>query len=184
MVQTAICVIYRDLFWFTNTFKIKPAKWINKQTNKYTMSICFSWKKVTLTDIVWMMAHNKVNKTHHSAGRLCASIWLKCKNKCTIKKVLFFNQSWTFPPKFFRANSIPYMAIKWSTKILKGQSTLRTLIRENHYASHLRQIKDRWRSKTNPHHRQPSPDISNIRLRPVIAYKPMSHHRENKPPTQ
>ena len=62
-----------------------------------------------------------MNKTRRCAGRLheCnVKCKMKCKNKFTIKKVLF-QPIMNFPPKFFRAYSIPSIAIKRSTKVQK-----------------------------------------------------------------
>ena len=86
------------------------------------------------------MAYNEINKTHRCAGRIRASIRLKCKDKFTIKKkaFFFFNQSWSFPQKFFGADSIPYMAIKLSIKV-HSQSAPGTTSRENQHASHFGQ---------------------------------------------
>ena len=104
-----------------------------------------------------------MNKTRSCTGRFCASIRLKCKNKFTIKKVIFsaihelFPQVFrsrylSLPPtrqdltqgqwpqgrlKFFRADSIPYMAIKQSTKIHKSQSSLGAASREKSHESHF-----------------------------------------------
>ena len=121
------------------------------------------------------MAYNKMNNSCRCAGRLSASIRLKYKNKFTIKS-LFFNQSWTPPPKFFGANLIPYMTIKWSTKVYKRQLTLGTLSRENHHTSHF--IQDQ---RPQMHYQSTSQTtkscISNTRLRLLIAYQLTSHYR-------
>ena len=73
--------------------------------------------------------------------------------------------------KFFLVNSIPYMAIKRSTKVHKSQKTLRTGCTENRHSHISDKIKDHW-CPTNPHHRQPSLGISTTRPRSFIAYQP------------
>ena len=65
------------------------------------------------------MAYNKMNKTCPCAGRLRASIPLKCKNKFTIKK-FYFQPIMNFPPKVFGSRFDPNMAIKRSTKVHKS----------------------------------------------------------------
>ena len=85
-----------------------------------------------------------MNKTSHCAGRLCTSIQLKCKNKFTIKKVLFSINHELSSPKFFGACSIPNMTIKCSTKVLKSQLTPGAL-QERTITHHIfDEIKKQW----------------------------------------
>ena len=62
------------------------------------------------------MAYKKINETRHCVGRLRTAIWLKYKNTFTIKKI-HFQPIMNSSPKFFRADSIPNMVIKRSSKV-------------------------------------------------------------------
>ena len=66
------------------------------------------------------MVYNKMNKTRHCAGRLCASTRLKCKNEFTILKKSFFQPIM----KFFGTDSVQF---SMSTK-LNGSMYINWLI--------------------------------------------------------
>ena len=66
------------------------------------------------------MTEIKINKTCHCAGRLRASIQLKCTNKFTMEQVLLTNHE-APAPKFFEVASISNVAIKCSPKVKKSQ---------------------------------------------------------------
>ena len=72
------------------------------------------------------MAKTRLNKIRHCAVGLRTFFRLKCKNKFTIKKVFFFNQSWTFPPKVFRSRFDPKHGYKAVNKSSQKQSTPRS----------------------------------------------------------
>ena len=124
-----------------------------------------------------MVACNKINKTRRCAGRLRASIRLKCEIKFTIKKVLFFNQSWTFPPKFFGVDSIPNMAVKQSTKYHKRAIDSRDCYQREslHFIQDQRPLTP---YQPTPQSTQPSPwHFFTTGPRLLIAYQPTPHHR-------
>ena len=81
------------------------------------------------------MAYNKTNKTRDCKGMFHAAIRLTCKNKFTIKKVVF-QTIMNFPPKDFRSQFDPKYGYK---TVKKRQSTTGTASTENRHASHFEQ---------------------------------------------
>ena len=83
------------------------------------------------------MACNKMNQTRRCAGRLRLSIWLKCRNKLSDKKVLYSTMNFLSKDFWGRFNS--KHGYKTINKRSQNKLTSGTAIRENHHVSHFRQ---------------------------------------------
>ena len=126
-----------------------------------------------------MMAYNKMNKTHRCACRL------KCKNKFTIKKSPIFKQSWTFPKKFFGADSIPNVTIKRSTKVFKKSVDFGDFERENRHGSktHITppcHNKQTSHPRTTYTHSPPNPYLVREESVSLLIYRPFIYSKINE----
>ena len=93
-----------------------------------------------------------MNKTCCCMGRLYSSIQLKCKNKPTVKNVLF-QEIINFSQKFFKANCDPKHGYKTVNKKSRSAVNTRTGTKEYHHVSCFRQDQ-----------------------RPLTYYQPTQHH--------
>ena len=95
----------------------KQNEWINKQIKISRTYI--SVEKLTFTRCCLDDGETKMDKARRCTSRPSEFIQLKCNFKFTIKKVFFSTNHELSPPKFYRADSIPNVALKRLTKVLK-----------------------------------------------------------------
>ena len=113
-------------------------------TARFQVQESFVWFRAKTDSSALAACPHSATKTRRCAGKF-RSGW-NIKTNLQLRKAIF-QPIMNFTLHSFRADSIPYMSTKGSTKVLKSQSTLRTLTR--HISD---KIENRWRP-INPHHK-------------------------------